>query len=188
MVVTRSKLVVVSILLILSAQAYADWSPSGVSLSYGQGQPNNLTGYRLATQWDWGVDWLASTPIKLSGYWDASVARWSTEGNSTGNYTSLWAVGFDPIFRLQLRSLLAAAVSPYLEAGVGPAWLSASHLGERDLGAHWAFQDLVGVGIGFGKKHQFDLSYHYLHYSNAGLWPPNCGIDVKMLATFSYRF
>ena len=89
------------------------------------------------------------------------------------------------MFRLQTSY---AASQPYLEGSVGLAALSNMRLGHRHLGAHWSFQDLIGAGVRFGDNYQYDLSYHYLHYSNANIAKPNNGVDVKMLFSFAYHF
>lgn len=161
--------------------------PTGFSLSYGKGRPNNLSGGRLALQWNWNTDWLINSPFKLTGYWDASVAYWTTNGNQNNNHKSIGALAFAPVFRFQTREPILS-ITPYLEASVGLAGLSSAHIGDRDLGTAWAFQDLIGAGISFGDQQQFDLSYHYLHYSNADLASHNQGIDVKVLITFAYRW
>jgi lipid A 3-O-deacylase len=162
--------------------------PDGLSLSYGKGIPNNLHGGRVGLQWDWHVDWLQKSPLQLSGYWDFNVAHWLSNGDEYGKNPSIWAIGFNPIFHLQTRRPWWDLVSPYLEGSVGVAWLTTTHIGCRDLGSHLTFEDLIGLGFRFGSRQQFDVSYHFLHYSNASFAPPNQGIDVKTLLTFAYRW
>lgn len=172
-----------------NADTGSSFWPDGFTLSYGHGNPNDLHGGRGALQWDWNQVWFANAPLNLTGYWDASFAHWMTNGNSNGDHRNISIVAFAPVFRLQTRDAIASTtIIPYLEGSVGLSALSQSYLGERNLGAHGAFQDLIGAGITFGCRHQYDLSYHYLHYSNAGLALPNEGIDVKVLLTFGYRF
>jgi hypothetical protein len=170
------------------AQANDPFMPNSISLAYGTGKPDSLEGGRIALQWQWQKIWFANTPINFRAYWDASCAHWKTHGDSDGKYKSIDIIAIAPVFRLQTKDPLFDIASPYIEGSVGPSVLSASHLGHRDLGANIAFQDLLGAGLVFGDKKQFDLSYHYLHYSNARLFPPNNGIDIKMLLMLKYTF
>ena len=162
----------------------------GFSVSGGGGRPSSLKGGRLAAQWYWNKAWLASERWHLNGYWDASMAYWRTGGNPDDDHDhkSLATVAFSPIFRWERGSALFGRIHPYFEASWGLALLSDQHLSYRNQGAHWTFQDLVGCGFQFGQHGEYDLSYHYLHYSNAGINPPNNGIDVKTLISLHYRF
>lgn len=160
--------------------------PNSFSLSYGNGDPNNLNGVRGALQWAWEKIWFAQTNLQLTGYWDLSLAYWNTDGNSFGQYKSVTIVAIAPVFRLQTAESFNT-IKPYLEASVGAALLSSNHLGDRDLGGQGQFQDMLGFGTLFGSTEQYDVSVHFLHYSNAGLSPPNMGITLALL-TFSYHF
>lgn len=158
------------------------------SIAVGWGRPNHLRGARFAIQKDWRVRWFPFLGWHLSGYWDGSIAYWRTNGNRFGQYKNMTIVGFDPIFRWQSDKPWGHTITPYLEAAVGIAGLSKRHLGHRSMGANWAFQDLLGFGVTFGYRQQYDISAHYLHYSNADIKRPNNGIDVKVLLMFTYHF
>lgn len=168
------------LLLIWGFSVSANAMNTAVSLSYGIGEPNNLKGYRASlqlepetTQWNW--IWL---------YFDLNAAHWHTDYTKN---KSIDAIGIVPMFRFYPAGS-PSVLTPYIEAGVGLAGMNKDEIGRRDLGAHWAFEDLVGVGLMFGREHQLDFSIRYLHYSNAGIEPPNQGIDVKALFTIAYRF
>ena len=162
----------------------------GFSISGGVGRPSSLRGGRLAAEWYWNKNWLATQNWHLDGYWDASVAYWRTDGdpNDGRKHKSLATAAFGPIFRWERSTPLFGNAHPFLEASWGLALLSNQHLSYRNQGAHWTFQDLLGGGLQFGSHGEYDLSYHYLHYSNAGINPPNNGIDVKTLLSLQYRF
>jgi lipid A 3-O-deacylase len=182
------KIAVAVVLLFTSITSYASYLPDSASIAYGEGRPNSLSGARAAVQWDWNHIWFAQSSVNLTGYWDLSFAHWVTNGDANGNHKTILIAAIAPVLRLQTRDPLIGTLQPYIEASVGPSVLSKAYLGRRNLGAHWAFQDMVGVGVNFGSRQQFSLSYHYLHYSNANLAPPNNGIDVKMMLTFGYKF
>jgi lipid A 3-O-deacylase len=171
---------------ITNAYAKNAFIPDGFSFSYGDGRPGNLRGYRGSLQWHWNWIACANRPL-VTGYWDASFAHWNVDTTDDNEPGSINIIAFAPVFRLQTPPLMGY-FTPYLEGSVGLSALSQNHLSHRNLGGNWAFQDLLGGGIAFGQHQQFNLSYHYLHYSNAGLNPPNNGIDVKNLVSFAYRF
>ena len=162
----------------------------GFSLSGGSGRPSGLVGGRLAGQWYWHKQWLHRHHWRLDGYWDMSMAYWRTNGNPDNDHEhkNLATVAFAPVLRYKRFTPLLNSIYPYVEASWGLALLTDQHLSYRNQGAHWTFQDLLGLGLQFGYQGRYDLSYHYLHYSNAGINPPNNGIDVKALISLQYRF
>ncbi|MBN2689573.1 MAG: acyloxyacyl hydrolase [Gammaproteobacteria bacterium] len=172
---------ILCLLLLLPSLALADSGQSwqAITASFGMGRPNKLRGARISYAIQPGF--LNYDP--LSVYFDFSGAYWS---NSYHKYKSMFVIALAPVLRWTITK--AYKYRPYLEASVGGAWLSRQHFGHRDLGSPFNFQDMLGGGVNFGDRHQYDLAIHYLHYSNAGLAPPNNGIDVKMLLTFAYRY
>ncbi|MCW5588712.1 MAG: acyloxyacyl hydrolase [Legionellales bacterium] len=173
--------------LILSLTTYASGIDSA-SLSIGAGNPAHLRGARIAVQKLWNLQLFPSDGWSIGGYWDANLAYWHTKGDSNGRYKSISIIGLNPVFRLQPNHNVLWTLRPYFEASVGIAALSAKNLANRGLGANWSFEDLLGLGVRFGQHQQYDVSLHYLHYSNAGIKPPNNGIDVKYLLTLRYYF
>jgi lipid A 3-O-deacylase len=163
-------------------------STYGLQISYGTGKPDQLKGYRIALQKFWPWLGLPQTPINLSGYWDFSYANWHVNPPQANQPSSISILAASPIIRLQSRETWLLAAQPYLELGIGASYLSNNHLGHRNLGGQFAFQDLIGFGLRWSKAQTWSLSYHYLHYSNAHLFPPNQGIDVKHLFTLGYEF
>ena len=164
-------------LLVVPTSALA-WE-HGISLSYGHGNPDSLDGGRISYQYHpEGYEWKS-----LITYFDASVAHYEVDYPSNDSIT---IIAIAPVFRLNAK--LHNDFTPYIEAGLGAAYLSDDYLGHRDLGSQFAFQVLAGVGIAFGKNQQFDLSYHYLHYSNAYLASENDGFDIYSLLSFTYHF
>lgn len=162
----------------------------GLQVSYGTGKPDHLKGYRLAVQQFWPWIGFSRSPMNLTGYWDLSYAHWHTNPLLVNQPHSINILALSPLIRLQSRENCLLAAQAYLELGIGASWLSNNHLGHRNLGSQFAFQDLMGLGLRWRKSASaiWSFSYHYLHYSNASLFPPNQGIDVKHLLTFGYEF
>jgi len=180
-------LIIVLILDGLSPKQAFAFKP-GLSLSYGTGKPDQLAGYRIALQSFWPFVGFAHSPVNLTGYWDMSFASWKVNPTQSNQPSAIHILAASPVIRLQTREKFIFGAQPYLELGIGASVLSHNHLGHRDLGGKFAFQDLIGLGLRWGTLHTWSLSYHYLHYSNAGLFPPNQGIDVKHLVSLGYEF
>lgn len=161
--------------------------PTGYSIAAGGGEPDNLRGMRVAAQWDWDKRWFRDALFDIRGFWDMSLAVWHSDGDVHHRRRSLGVFGLAPMFRLQGTERLSEQFSPYFQASVGLSLITRNHLGRRDLGKNWQFQDFLGVGTQFGKNLAWDIGLHYLHYSNAGFNPPNQGIDVKLLVMLQYH-
>ncbi len=159
-----------------------------ISFSYGAGEPDHLTGYRLALSSPWPSIWAAKAPINIRGSWELSLSRWQVNPDRKDQPNALYTFAASPIIRLETRDKCFLAGQPYVELGIGVSFLSNNHLGHRNLGGQFAFQDIIGLGLHWKTTRSWSLSYHYLHYSNAGLFPPNQGIDVKHLISFTYEF
>ena len=168
-------------------QAFA--STYGLQIGYGIGKPDHLKGYRLALQQFWPWIGFPNSPLNLTGYWDISYANWHTNPSLSNQPRSISILAVSPLIRLQTRENCLLFAQPYLELGIGASGLSNNHLAHRNLGSQFAFQDLMGLGLRWSHNTTaLSLSYHYLHYSNASLFPPNQGIDVKHLFTLGYEF
>ncbi len=177
-----------TLLNLITGSSYA--STYGLQVSYGTGDPDHLKGYRVAAQQFWPWIGLSKSPLNLTGYWDLSYANWHTNPPLTTQPRSISILAISPLIRLQSRENWLLSAQTYLELGIGASWLSNNHLGHRNLGGQFAFQDLMGLGLRWQKSAIaiWSFSYHYLHYSNASLLPPNQGIDIKHLFTLGYEF
>lgn len=173
---------------LIPATGYA--TTYGLQISYGTGDPDHLQGYRVAIQQFWPWVGFATSPLNIIGYWDLSYANWHANPPLAYQPHSINIFALSPVIRLQSREAWLLAAKPYLELGVGASLLSKNHFGHRNLGGQFAFQDLMGLGLRWriNETAIATLSYHYLHYSNASLFPPNQGIDVKHLFTLGYEF
>lgn len=179
-----------SLILISWIPANSSATTHGLQISYGTGNPDHLKGYRFAIQQFWPWVGFTKSRLNLTGYWDLSYANWHTSPPLANQPRSISILALSPLIRLQSRENWLLSAQAYLELGIGASWLSNNHLGHRNLGGQFAFQDLIGLGLRWRKSTAaaWSFSYHYLHYSNASLFPPNQGIDVKHLFTLGYEF
>ncbi len=163
-----------ALLLALGAAAPA-LAVDGAALALGSGDESNVA--RAELRWDWGADWLASPHWALGGYWTVGLGYWDAD-NEPGSEDIVEA-GVTPVFRLSRET---GGVSPFAELSVGVHVLSRSFLNDdRRFGTAFTFGDTVALGLAFGPRRAYELSYRFTHYSNASIKQPNDGINFHKL-------
>jgi lipid A 3-O-deacylase len=167
----------------------ADFRPTGISFEYGESDSANadVNLYRVGLQWDWKKQWLNTGNWSLGGYWYLGLGYWDFRTvaalRTNDNITD---IGFTPVFRFQQNN--PRGLSPYVEAGVGIHFLSATSVStQRSFGSSFQFGDHIGAGLRLGDKGQFDVGYRYQHLSNAGIKQPNQGINFHQVR-LQYNF
>nr|WP_319393727.1 acyloxyacyl hydrolase [uncultured Desulfobacter sp.] len=159
-----------------SAQNFAESGDWGVSLGYGQSS-DSIDIYRAGLLKQWGVTWLDGNVGHVDGYFELSYNRWEHGGDDVN------AVALSPVFQY-IFHVKSDIWYPYIEGGIGVAYLDDYTINNRDLSSNLMFEDRIGVGVRI--KH-VDLSFRYMHYSNAGLKEPNDGIDI-IIGTLAWYF
>lgn len=163
------------LMIFLATQVYAS-----ERVSFGIGESKDSASiYRLGFQKQFDNKWFESKTGNLSVYYELSLNYWKY------NDESVKGIAFSPVFIYEFSGL--DTITPYLEAGIGVAYISQKTIGNRDLSSHFQFEDRVGLGVKFGEHKTHDLGFKYLHYSNAGIKEPNEGIDILM-CTYTYSF
>lgn len=145
----------------------------GMSFGSGAGM-RDITPYRLGIQYIW----YENSCLPLYSYLEFSLYRLKRK---PGNYpkchnTQLNGVALTPVFRIEPNW-----GGVYIEAAVGASRLSRKEIAGRELGMHFEFEDRLGAGFRFGSQKQFDLSYRFLHFSNANLGKSNNGINLHFV-------
>jgi hypothetical protein len=98
---------------------------------------------------------------------------------------SLFFGGVSPVIRLGTHK---RNLNPFIDAGVGLSIGSKTVFLHRNFGSNFFFSPLAGAGVKFGRSETgVSLFARWVHHSNAGLFPPNEGIDSLYLL-FGYRF
>ncbi len=189
-------------LLIQTQSAHAeDFVPDSINVSYGQyldlvsSRSADFTNLRLGITWDWKKGFYQSDNMVLSSYFELAASSWKSNLTASDNPSpdgkdKVTAISFSPVLRMAF--LPKASVRPFIDLGVGAAYLSEQDLEKEkkspiNMGGHSQFEIRVMAGIEFGSKQQFELSYGWFHYSNAGLHSMNESIDFH-LATFGYKW
>ncbi len=112
-----------------------------------------------------------------------------------GGSLSRW-VRFDQIiyaesafFALRFWFFRTSTVNAYLTYSVaGPTILNINHLAEKNLGGNFIFQDYLGLGLQFGRRHALNLDLRLVHYSNGDIFTHNPGFDVPVVLYLGYSF
>lgn len=133
----------------------------------------------VSLQWDWSRRWFTDGNWYLGGYWEVGASYWDGDSGSSGT-SDLYEVGVTPLLRLQ-RHTPWGAVTPFAEVGIGAHLLSETRLGDREFSTAFQFGDIIGAGLRFGARGQYELAYRFQHFSNAGIKEPNNGINFHVL-------
>ena len=126
-------------------------------------------------KWTWG---------NLNVYVSGRFGHWWSSGATTFRALNIYSVA--PVLRYYIKKW--TYFSPYVEASIGPGYLSRTQFANRNLGMHFTFQDEAGVGAVIGKEAGFYATASVLHYSNAHLSAHNSGITVPLMITVGYQF
>lgn len=157
-------------------------NPVGISYSHAivSTEPENLNGFHVAMTYEpQSLIW-----PHLQIYFDAGYSHWWVTGNIAHRNLSIYSLA--PYFRYYFFK--QNTFSPYVQASLGIAYLTKTRLDDRNLGMHFAFQDQVGVGLAYGREHQFYTTLSALHYSNGAFCSNNSGMTVPILLSVGYRF
>ncbi|MDD9300888.1 MAG: acyloxyacyl hydrolase [Desulfobacter sp.] len=163
----KSIFVLICLVFLSSSVMAQDSSGFGLSLGYGQSQ-DNVDIYRIGLVKKWGVTWLKNSTGYLDGYFELSYNHWD------GGDKNINAVALSPVF-LYAFNPNDSNWYPYIEGGIGIAYLDEYFIKDRNLSSNLQFEDRIGLGLRYDN---FDLSARYMHYSNASLKQPNNGIDI----------
>jgi lipid A 3-O-deacylase len=163
--------------LVFCTIAMADPKGYGISGGYGVSR-DNIDIYRLGVQKKFSSHWFDSRLGVLSGYFELSCNLWEKSGEKTHG------VAFSPVFVYSFNAGRARGITPYVEGGIGAAYIDDYTIAGRNLSSNLQFEDRISIGVII---HRIDLKFGYMHYSNASLKSPNDGIDI-WLGTVTWRF
>ena len=149
---------------------------SDLSVGYGTSS-EHFDIYRLSIKKDLNKYFFEKKYKYLPKYYETSLGYWKGQNSS-----NLYSVSFTPVFRYIFVKYYD--VKPYLEAGIGGTYITKTKIEQENFGTHFQFENIIGIGF---KLYDFDISYRYMHYSNAGIDKHNSGADVNVIS-ISYRF
>lgn len=137
---------------------------------------SDLLGIGVQNQWE--RKWFTDGAWYVGGYWDMELSR--IEVDSADN-DDLLALGITPVLRVQRDASLSNGVTPFAEAGIGAHLLTDTRLGDRNFATAFQFASTVGLGLGFGTRGQYELSYRFRYLSNADIKTPNDDLNLHMV-------
>ncbi|MGB7932324.1 MAG: acyloxyacyl hydrolase [Gammaproteobacteria bacterium] len=186
-----ARILIVPMLLLahLALGAESRWVDS-ITVSVGKDNDTNKTNaiqtnaIQLGLQNKWNRTWFNDGAWFVGGFWDVSLAYLKSDINQD---TSLMDLSLTPFLRLQRDAQLSSGVTPFSQIGLGGHLLSDTELGNRDLATRLQFGPQVGVGLGFGQKGNYELTYRYQYLTNGGIKQPNDGLKMHFLS-FGYAF
>lgn len=157
---------------------------AGVMLPLCTIDPEDLHGYRLSLLYE---------PTSLTGsyakfYLDTSFGHWWVDEIPTfvpaKKAINIYAIA--PVARFFYAN--KTSFTPFIDMSIGLSYLSETRIDRRNLGMHFAFQDLLAFGVSYGKKKELSVSLGAIHYSNANLADRNSGITIPLIVNVGYRF
>ena len=166
------------ILCVFTMNSVAEDAPFFDEVSIGIGESkDNIHIYRLGGKINFESTWYKSDYGWFSGYYEASMHYWEKGSEQ------IYGVAFSPVFVYYIGEK-SDTFQPYVEAGIGAAYISKTKINGRNMATHFQFEDRIGLGF---KTGSYDFNARYMHYSNAGIKKPNDGIDIIMF-TLAYKF
>ncbi|WP_321794270.1 acyloxyacyl hydrolase [Caballeronia sp. J97] len=132
----------------------------------------------IGVSWDPGLTWWEIGGFHFTLIGEGHVSFWhTTEDNAV--HPNIWEIGITPVVRF-VKS--AGYFRPFIEAGVGVRLLSHTRITEDfSVGSAFQFADMVGVGMIFGAKQNYQAGLRFQHLSNGGIKEPNPGINFSQL-------
>ena len=148
-----------------------DIDTNKLTASFDAGTDNKLNHTRISIGADWNKKVFEAESWEVVGRWDLSAHAWHSDEKNIENDNG-YIIGLTPVFHYQLKNM---AYTPFVELGGGPHLLSDIRIENENKSTQFQFGSIFGLGI---KRDAFEISYRYLHISNAGIEMPNPGTDI----------
>ena len=169
----------------------------GRYIDVAQSHNADLRQYRLGLVWQLSDDVWSSKSARLASYVELGAGYWKShldvpyDANRVGA-DEVRQISLTPMFRLIATEPFAETLFPFLDAGVGVSYqdeedIEKEQLSGINMGGKFQFEIRLMLGVEFGQKQQFELSYGWMHYSNAHINEINEGMDFQTVQ-FGYRF
>lgn len=143
------------------------------------GLAEKAAAFSLGGGWD-KSDWLwSSLPDTLSLAFEVEIGHWQTFRlhNEQAEFTQ---VGVTPMLRLPLTT--STRQQWFVEGGVGFHFIVPLYRNrEKRFSTSFNFQDLLGIGVRYGKARRNEVVLYASHFSNADINQPNPGENFMQL-------
>lgn len=160
----------------MSATAGDAFVPSAVFVQAGSAAHTHEV--TLGLMWDWSGRWPLAHG-EVSGYWDASVSRWSYPSADGRRAAWLAQIGATPVLRWRANE----GLSPWFaEVGIGATFTTNVYeTSSKRFSTRFNFGDHLAIGRNFGPGREHELALRLEHFSNAGIKHPNPGENFLQL-------
>lgn len=151
------------------------WAPGLWFVQGGWAEQHTRT-WTVGALWPWRAAWEWGSGT-WSGYWEAAIGRWSTDGVEGRDRAWVTQFGVTPVWRYRREG------SPwFFEAGVGVTFVAPIYRNPRKrFSTTFNFNEQLAVGRHFGTQGEHAVSLRLQHVSNAGIRHPNPGEDFIQL-------
>lgn len=164
----------------LGSRAHAD---IGLSAEVGRGEQVDIWG--LGLRWSDLHVWHLTQTLDLGLAILGRVDHWHGE-ETKAVVTDLWDISATPVLRLQPSD--HTGVTAFLDVGIGVSLITHTRINaHRILSTAFQFNELIGPGVRFGGRAQFELALRVQHTSNDSIKEPNNGLTFRTIV-FQYTF
>jgi len=148
----------------------------GVSVNGGRGSTVDIA--RLGLQKDFQSVIYSNDTFNIKGFHELGLNYWN------GNNRNISAISYSPVFLLDFNKFATKDYKPYVDFGIGIAFLSDTLIDNKNMSSSFQFEDRLSIGI---TRDNIDMYVRYMHYSNGGIKKPNDGINMGLVG-INYRF
>lgn len=156
------------IVFIVFLLASVTFSEDALSLTKGTSK-DSVNVYRLSLRKYNHTFYKLNNNFSFTLYFEISANYWKYD------FQSVYGISASPIIRIDLNNKRFRSV--FLELGTGIGYFSRSFINRRNLSTNYQFEDRIGIGFNLNNDTKQEVSFHFIHYSNANLILPNDGID-----------
>ncbi|USE35055.1 acyloxyacyl hydrolase [Endozoicomonas sp. SCSIO W0465] len=191
------KIFLLAVIPTLPLLTHAALLPDRASFAYGQffspftNRHAEIDQYRLGLAWELSDELWSTHNVLIQSYVELALSQWRSRLNPTDDIPGIGAdrvkqISLSPVFRFTSTSPLFAETSPFLDLGVSVSYQSKEDIEQQhpsgiNMGGHWQFETRAMVGLNLGESKPFEVSYGWMHYSNAYLNDANEGLDFQTL-------
>ncbi len=169
----KIKLIILPLILIsISTSAQVNYQSKPYEISFGKG--NSLYKDIKSEQ--------VMLFFKLSNL-SGNIGRFSYESDINIEYITeegktIYLIGSLPMLRYDLNLL---DHNFFIKGGIGVNYINRTEIGRRNLGGHFIFSDMIGVGTQLFDFENIKIEFTYLfrHISNAGIYKNNEGYNSQ---------
>lgn len=148
------------------------------------GLAESTAAFSLGASWDKSAWLWSALPEIFSLSFEMEIGHWQTF-DSRHEQVEFTQFGLTPLLRYPLAA--AGNGEWFVEGGVGFHFIVPLYeTGRKRFSTSFNFQDLLGLGLRYGKERRNEVALHASHFSNGGINDPNPGENFLQLRYLRY--